>query len=524
MTILRTAGAAALFLVLAAPAGAQTPERGEWVVRRGGDTIATETYTRTPQRLQAEMTTRIPVLRQRMDAELSPDGLVPRFDISLIPGRAGDAAPLARVTGAFRADSALLEVKSLGSPPRQAFAPGRGALPYVNLSMAVLEQAVRRARALGSGPARIPMFGMLDGAMFTLVVTPRGADSTLITLGDVELRLATDPVGRVLGACVPSQGVTMERAGRTVECMAPKRDYAAPAGAPYRAEEVTVLTPSGITLAGTLTLPTGASGKLPAVLLLTGSGPQDRDEATMGLAGWRPFRQFADTLSRRGIAVLRLDDRGVGGSGGNVNATTLPEFAEDARAALAFLRARPEVDARRVGIVGHSEGAYVGPMVAASDPSLRALVLIAAPARTGREVVEYQYRFNIERDTATRARADSLLPLMLSQSDSLAAASPWYRSLLEHDPLPVARRLRLPVLILQGETDRQVPAADAAALAGVIRAAGNHDVSERLLPGVNHLLLRDPDGFPGGYAALPSKQVVPEVLGALADWLAAKLR
>ena len=95
---------------------------------------------------------------------------------------------------------------------------------------------------------------------------------------------------------------------------------------------------------------------------------------------------------------------------------------------------------------------------------------------------------------------------------------------MAHDPLPFARRLRAPVLVLQGETDRQVPAAEAPALAAAIRAGGNRDVVVRLFPGVNHLLLRDPDGSVTGYAALPDKRVVPEVLGALADWLAARLR
>lgn len=526
MTVHRAALAAALLLAPAvpAPAAAQTPDRGEWVIRRGGDTIATETYTRTPQRLQAELAMRMPTLRQRADAELAADATVPRMGFSVLPGRAGEAEPVASGSVAFRGDSALVEVRGPTAAPMQRFAPGRGALPYVNLSVALLEQAVRRARALGGGPASIPMLNLGGGNTFAATVSFPSADSAVVGIGPVQLRFAADASGRLLGGCVPSQGITMERAGRPVDCAAPKADYSAPAGAPYRVQEVAVRTPSGITLAGTLTLPAGASGRVPAVLLLTGSGPQDRDESSPGLPGWRPFRQIADTLARRGIAVLRLDDRGVGGSGGSVNATTLPEFAADARAALAFLRARPEVDPARVGIVGHSEGGYVGPMAAADDPSLRALALIAAPARTGRALVDYQGRLAIQSDSTLAPHLDSLLVMAAAQRDSLAAASPWFRSLLAHDPVPVARRLRMPVLLVQGETDRQVPAAEAPALAAAIRAGGNRDVSVRLFPAVNHLLLRDPDGSVAGYAALPSKQVVPEVLGALADWLAAKLR
>jgi dienelactone hydrolase len=524
MMIRPCAVAALLALASTAAAAAQTPERGDWVIRRGGDTIATETYTRTPQRLQAELAMRMPVLRQRMDAELAPDATTPRMSFAVLPGRAGEAAPVASGTVAFRGDSAVVEVAGPGSAPVQRFAPGQGALPYVNLSVAVLEQVVRRARAAGGREARIPMLNLAGGNTFTATVAFPAADSAVVSVGPVVLRFAADASGRLLGGCVPSQGITMERPGRPVDCSGPGTDYSAPAGAPYRAEEVTVRTPSGVTLTGTLTLPTGARGRVPAVLLLTGSGAQDRDQHTPALARWRPFRQIADTLSRRGIAVLRLDDRGVGGSEGSVSSTPLTVFADDARAALAWLRARPEVDPRRVGIVGHSEGGYVGPMAAVDERELRALALIAAPARTGRQLVEYQQRFALESDTSLASQVDSLLPLAAAQTDSMAAASAWFRSLLEHDPLPVARRLRVPVLVLQGETDRQVPASEADALAAAIRAGGNRDVSVRRLPGINHLLVRDPDGHPRGYAALPDMDVAPEVLGTLADWLAAKLR
>lgn len=521
---MKTRLAAALLALIPAAAAAQTTESGEWIVRRGGDTIATETYTRTPQRLQAELATRMPVLRQRVDAELAPDGTVPRMAFAVLPGRAGEGEPTVRGSVSFRGDSAFVEVRGPTAAPLQRFAPGRGALPYVNLSAALLEQAVRSARGLGGSEARVPLLNLQGGNAFTATVAFPTADSALVDLGGVVLRFGVDASGRLLGGCVPAQWITMERRGRPTECAGERTDYSAPAGAPYRAEEVTVRTPSGVALAGTLTVPAGAPGRVPAVLLLSGSGPQDRDEHSPGLPGWRPFRQVADTLGRRGIAVLRLDDRGVGGSGGSAAATTLAELAEDARAALAFLRARPEVDPRRVGIVGHSEGGYVGPMAAVEDRALRALALVAAPARTGRELLDYQNRFALESDAALAPHADSLMGMAAAQRDSLAASSRWFGSLMAHDPLPFARRLRVPVLVLQGETDRQVPAAEAAALAAAIRAGGNRDVAVRLLPGVNHLLVRDPDGHPRGYAALPSKSVAPEVLGVLADWLVEKLR
>jgi predicted acyl esterase len=159
---------------------------------------------------------------------------------------------------------------------------------------------------------------------------------------------------------------------------AQKADYSAPAGAPYRAENVTVTTPMGHTLAGTLTLPLTASKERPVPVLVTisGTGPQDRDEF-LGFGDYRPWKQFADSLGRRGIAVLRMDDRGVNESKGVFKGATPVDFVEDIRAGLAYLRTRPEIDSARMGLLGHSEGAIDAPMVAVKEPMLKALVLLA---------------------------------------------------------------------------------------------------------------------------------------------------
>ncbi|MCA9261512.1 MAG: alpha/beta hydrolase, partial [Planctomycetales bacterium] len=161
----------------------------------------------------------------------------------------------------------------------------------------------------------------------------------------------------------------------------PKPDYSAPADAPYTAEDVTVKQPAGFMLAGTLTLPKGANeaNPVPAVVTITGTGPQDRDEY-LGLDDYRPFREIADALGRRGIAVLRMDDRGTGESGGTFQGSTSAEFGDDARAGLAYLRTRPEIRTDRLGILGHSEGAVIAPMVAEQEPTLRAIVLLAGVA------------------------------------------------------------------------------------------------------------------------------------------------
>jgi hypothetical protein len=326
--------------------------------------------------------------------------------------------------------------------------------------------------------------------------------------GAYDISVAFRPDGRVVGLFFTSA-------------------YPAPSGAPYTAEQVTVRTPAGFTLVGTLTLPVGARGTVPAVVLISGSGPQDRDSRIPGVPGYRPFQQIADTLSRRGIAVLRLDDRGFGRSGGNAAEANSADLADDARAAVAYLRGRREVAPGRIGLVGHSEGGVIAPMVASADSRIRAVALLAGPSRAGRDVLLYQNRQAVDAMPGlTAVQRDSIMAGVPAQLDALAAANPWYGYYMGYDPLPTARLVRAPVLVLQGATDRQVTADQAPELAAAIRAGGNRDVTLRVFPSVNHLFVRDPEGTADvqRYAALPSKQVAPEVLGALADWLAAKLR
>jgi dienelactone hydrolase len=302
--------------------------------------------------------------------------------------------------------------------------------------------------------------------------------------------------------------------------------YAAPADAPYTAADVTVPTPAGHTLAGTLTMPKGAAGPVPAVVLITGSGPQDRDNGMPLIPDYAFFRQVADSLSRRGMAVLRMDDRGVGGSGGATPDVTTEHFADDVRAAVAWLRARPDIDAARIALAGHSEGGLIAPMVAADDARIAAVVLLAAPSWSGRRISDMQLRDVLAAQGTTGAALDSVLAAAYADRDAAAAGVPWIRWFLEHDPLPVARRVRVPVLVLQGATDRQVTAEQAEELGAAVRAGGNGDVTVRVFPALNHLFLPDAEGTadPARYAALPDKRVPATVLGAMADWLAAKLQ
>jgi uncharacterized protein len=328
---------------------------------------------------------------------------------------------------------------------------------------------------------------------------------------------------------------------------------------PYRAEEVAVESVPGVRLAGTLTLPPG-DGPHPAVLLVTGSGAQDRDET---LLGHKPFLVLADHLTRHGIAVLRLDDRGTGQSTGVFAAATSEDFAQDAAAAVRWLRARPEVADDRVGIIGHSEGGLIAPMVAARMPELAFAVLLAGPGIPSAELMVMQGALisraggdteaEVQRTSAlqremfaaiaqtadsaalyqrlseiiTRFRA-SLTPeeqASPAASDATLAAavnsliSPWYRWFIRYDPAPALRATRVPVLALNGSLDLQVPADEnLAAIQANLAAAGNRDVTVEKLPGLNHLFQTAQTGAPSEYASI-EETMAPVVLDRVTAWI-----
>ncbi|HET9713205.1 MAG TPA: alpha/beta fold hydrolase [Pyrinomonadaceae bacterium] len=307
----------------------------------------------------------------------------------------------------------------------------------------------------------------------------------------------------------------------------PKPDYSAPADAPYIAEEVVVKTTAGHMLAGTLTLPKDASRTKPvsAIVTVTGSGPQDRDE-NIGLQGFRPFRQLADSLGRRGIAVLRMDDRGTGASGGTFKGSTSADFAEDVRAGLAYLRTRPEIRADSLAVLGHSEGAIIAPMVAEKEPTLRAIVLLAGIAQPGRTALHFQLKNQIEHNSKlTPEMRDSQIAEIPNRIDALIAADPWMKFFLTYDPAPTMRRGKTPVLILTGSRDQQAVPEQVALQEAAFKEGGNKDVTARVLPDLNHLFVQDTDGFPGNYAKLPPPLMMrADAVEMITEWLAQRLR
>ncbi|MHB1329599.1 MAG: alpha/beta hydrolase family protein [Gemmatimonadales bacterium] len=514
-----------LFLAATSPVAAQ---RNTFVLRSGNDTVAVEQFARTPQGLEAEALVKPMGLRFELSTVVSPDGSVRTLTSRAWSATDAPGTPARQVAVfTFRGDSVVADLATGEQKQQQRFVSRTGAIPVVNPTFSLFELLLERFRRAATDSADYPGFLISGGQTLTITARRQGADSVILSMTGGDMRLRVDPQGRILGGVIPAQRLTIDRVQAQASLLTvEKPDYSAPAGAPYTAEDLVIPTPMGHTLAGTLTLPKGASARarVPAVITITGSGSQDRDEAIPMFKGYRLFREIADTLGRRGIAVLRMDDRGHGGSGGNAAVSTSADFAKDIQAGLAYLRTRPEIDASKLALVGHSEGGLIAPKVAAVEPDLAGIVLLAGTGYAGRPILTFQVSNSIKNDTSlTPARRDSALAGVSTMIDSLAATSPWMRYFLEYDPSTTARKVKTPVLILNGATDLQVTVDHVPLLEKAFKEAGNQDVTAKILPNLNHLFVYDPDGFPGRYVQLPSFAVDKETLGLVADWLSKRL-
>ena len=317
-------------------------------------------------------------------------------------------------------------------------------------------------------------------------------------------------------------------------------------------EEAVTFTSGGVTLAGTLELPATGTGPFPAVLMIAGSGPVDRNENAPGLRT-DILSQLAAAFATHGIASLRYDKRGVGQSGGDFKTASLDDFVADARAALAYLRGRAQVDPNHIFILGHSAGGIIGPMIAANDHKLAGLILLAAPAHP----LDYIIRHQIEELNRAAGKTDAQVNAALAQEDQflnfvrdshgnwsdytfaqLKTAMPWLtkdrlpqltatslawlRENFHHDPLKTIAQVACPVLIIQGEKDFQVPATEATMLAQALHAAGNSDVTLDVLPNLNHLMRYQTEAPNLTYRHL-DQPVDPRVIDAVTNWIGQRI-
>ena len=323
---------------------------------------------------------------------------------------------------------------------------------------------------------------------------------------------------------------------------------------PYRSEEVTVKH-DGVTLAGTLTLPKG-NGPFTAVQLLTGSGPQDRDET---IAGHKPFLLLADTLTRAGYAVLRFDDRGVGGSTGDLAKATYNDLTGDVLAGVTYLKNRADIN--HIGLLGHSEGGYLAPLAAERSRDVAFVILMAGPAVSGEKVLVLQNRLIYESAGRPKAQIEAQvsyireLSALLKEENYGAARAlsrkqievqlnelpkaqrpgpavqeqmiqaylaslPSLREFFVYDPAAALEALRVPVFAFYGGRDIQVPASQNAPVMRQL-LENDPDATVRVFPGLNHLLQPAPTGALGEYAGIETT-IAPVVLEAITGWLEAR--
>jgi hypothetical protein len=316
---------------------------------------------------------------------------------------------------------------------------------------------------------------------------------------------------------------------------------------PYREEEVTYDNKlQNVTLAATLTIPPG-KGPYPSVVLITGSGPQDRDES---LLGHKPFLVLADYLTRHGIVVLRADDRGTGKSTGDFTTATTADFATDTEAGIAYLKTRPEVDVHKIGLIGHSEGGVIAPMIGARSKDIAFIVMMAGTGVPGDQILVAQTQAieiasgktpeeaakdgTKEREVLSLVETEknnAVLEKELKQklTGEVAEAqigmqikqitSPWFRYFLTYDPATALRKVTCPVLALNGSLDTQVPPKmNLPAIRKALEEGGNKHFEVDELPGLNHLLQTAKTGAPAEYAEI-EETMSPVALDKMSTWI-----
>jgi alpha-beta hydrolase superfamily lysophospholipase len=331
---------------------------------------------------------------------------------------------------------------------------------------------------------------------------------------------------------------------------------------PYITEDVTFTNnKANINLAGTLTVPKG-DGPFPAVIMITGSGPQNRDEE---LLGHKPFLVIADWLTRNGIAVLRFDDRGVGKSQGSQLNATSADFATDADAAFNYLKNHSKINPKMIGLMGHSEGGLIAPILASSNPGIAFIVSLAGPGVTGQQIIIRQSQDisklsgaseeQIKKSTETNKKLYAVLrkekdnnkaeikilaiykEILIKEKTSKedtekavkqlkatfgAASYTWFRYFLFTDPADFWKKVKCPVLALNGEKDLQVAAHEnLPAIERALKSSGNKSVKTVPLPGLNHLFQHCDKGLPAEYGKI-DETFSPEALRIISDWILAQ--
>ncbi len=297
-------------------------------------------------------------------------------------------------------------------------------------------------------------------------------------------------------------------------------------------DEATRIPALGFSLGATLTRPKTAAARMPVAILLGGSGVGDRDGTVAGVA---TLAQLAGRLADAGILALRFDKRGYGQSGGRAESATLSDYAEDVRAVVKWVADRKDVDGKRIALVGHSEGAWVGMLAAGRDDKIAALVTLAGPATMGGELVLEQQQTALNTMQLSPEERESRVALQKQIHGAVVtgkgwetipaamrrqADTPWFQSVLLFDPASAIRRVKQPMLLVHGALDQQVPVSHAERLAELARKESrSKSVELVIVKGVNHLMAPATTGEVAEYATLTDRNVSIDVSAAVTGWL-----
>ena len=578
-----------------APAGAfaALADRGRFLIFIGGDQVGSEDFelTQTSARSVVEMSMGGQTSRARVDLALSPQTEVESYRleatgaclrVAFEEGIAKFEAPgMSRqmkvyrprvvlennVFSHYRILLAMYDRSSGGAQSLRAFVPTANASVSVTMELLGPGRPRRRARADAD----------LDVDADTKTDADAGppiplAEYKIVVAGVIGVSVYADTAGRIMYVEVPGQNTVavreeyqeaIEKAVDRTESpeLAPSSKSAAPSrpvvstgsaasaasavpaassvptARDYVDQDVVAKSVGGVRLAGTLTIPSAGLDqgvRYPAVVLISGSGPQDRDGNTLPSYRTFIFRRIARRLASCGIATLRYDDRGIGASTGDFGSAGLSDLASDARAMVGFLKGHPGVDPARIGVVGHSEGAYVASMLAGEDPKIAACVIMAGASATLDKVMIEQIEYQAicdELDEPARSLAAGMLPAVkrfvqdARDGKSSSAVPGNLQRLREHtriDPVGQVRATVAPILIVQGEKDLEVKPYHARVLAEAAKGAGNRSVTLVCLPNATHEFLQWPYGNPQ-FDPMDPMRTVEGLLATVQGWLASTL-
>ena len=545
----------ALTLTMAAAAAAQpapaTLKPTTYKIFLGGTQVGTEQVivredaTGTTITAQGRLGAPLNVVTQRAEMKYAADGSPERFVLEGSANGSDVAVRTSFVNGTAQTEGNQGTAKIATSHP---FSPQAVVLPNgifslyaaladrlskvnagAELKAYILPLAEIGIRVVSDRPERIQVgTTLLDVQRYDLLFSNPG--------GDLAVSLTAGDGGRLIRLTIPAQAIEVVR-----------EDVASPTSRTQvfsnPGDEAVIIPATGFNLGATITKPSsaaapasaassGVAGRIPAVILLSGSGVGDRDGVVMGVP---TLAQLAGAMADAGFLAVRYDKRGFGQSGGRAESAGIQDYAEDVRTVVRWLLQRKDIDPKRIAVVGHSEGAWIALLAAAREKRISAVASIAGPATTGAELVLEQQQRALDQMKLTPEEREKKVALqkqiqsavvtgkgweLLPQEERRAADTPWFQSLLTFDPAKVIKDVRQPLFFVHGALDKQVPPAHADRLADMARKQSDSDsIDVVVVRGVNHLLIPAFTGEVTEYASLTDRNVSKDVSGALTAWL-----